>query len=73
MIFCLGSFRKNCRPLPGVNIYIYFKMILIIIFKCNGIHVFRKICKPGCGILAADETPLAMEDRFKGTVKTNIK
>jgi len=24
----------------------------------------RSICKPGCGILAADETPLAMEDRF---------
>ncbi|XP_023343758.1 fructose-bisphosphate aldolase [Eurytemora carolleeae] len=25
----------------------------------------RSICKPGCGILAADETPLAMQDRFK--------
>jgi hypothetical protein len=36
-------------------------------------YFYRKICKPGCGILAADETPLAMEDRFKGTVKTNIK
>ena len=29
--------------------------------------VLRSICKPGCGILAADETPLAMADRFKGT------
>jgi hypothetical protein len=34
-------------------------------------YFYRKICKPGCGILAADETPLAMEDRFKGTVKSN--
>ena len=28
--------------------------------------MLRSICKPGCGILAADETPLAMADRFKG-------
>jgi len=26
--------------------------------------IARSICKPGCGILAADETPLAMEQRF---------
>jgi hypothetical protein len=73
MIFYLRSSRKNCRPLPGVTSR-FLKMIFIIIFLCYGFHVFfRKICKPGCGILAADETPLAMEDRFKGTVKTNIK
>lgn len=27
--------------------------------------IARRICTPGCGILAADETPLAMADRFK--------
>lgn len=26
--------------------------------------IARQICRPGCGILAADETPLAMEQRF---------
>jgi len=28
-------------------------------------NIAKSICRPGCGILAADETPLAMEDRFK--------
>jgi len=27
--------------------------------------IARSICKPGCGILAADETPKSMESRFK--------
>jgi hypothetical protein len=48
----------SCQTVPLILRFSYF---------------YRKICKPGCGILAADETPLAMEDRFKGTVKTNIK
>jgi len=30
--------------------------------------IARSICKPGCGILAADETPKAMESRF-GVIK----
>ena len=29
------------------------------------LRIVRKICQPGKGILAADETPMAMEDRFK--------
>ena len=29
------------------------------------LRIVRKICQPGKGILAADETPMAMENRFE--------
>ena len=38
----------------------------MMIYDCQNVtKMFRSICRPGCGILAADETPLAMEDRSK--------
>jgi hypothetical protein len=73
--FLPKELQEELQTIARCKLIFILKIILIIIFKCNGIRVFyRKICKPGCGILAADETPLAMEDRFKGTVKidTNI-
>jgi hypothetical protein len=50
MIFYLRSFRKNCRPLPGVNLYIcILKMILIIIFNST---VFMFLGKFVSGVAA---------------------
>jgi len=34
-------------------------------------NIAQSICRPGCGILAADETPLAMEQRFAHLGITN--
>jgi len=39
--------------------------IFLKIFRLNFGAITKKICRPGCGILAADETPLAMQDRFQ--------